>query len=104
MKRIAIHSLVLALAGTLHGQVYDFSAASAHMDANLAVYNNRVLVILEHDTKAPPARHPFHVRRRLHRLEIHCGTPVHPPHRDRSQRPPSRRSARGGLSAAFQAA
>lgn len=38
------------LTGKLHGQVYDFTAASDHLDANLAVYNNRVLVIVEHET------------------------------------------------------
>lgn len=50
MNRLAFHGLVIALAGTLHGQVYDFSAATSHLDANLAVYNNRVLVIVEHET------------------------------------------------------
>ena len=50
MNRLVSHGLAIALATTLPGQVYDFSAASAHLDANLAVFNNRILVIVEHET------------------------------------------------------
>ena len=51
MKRIAFSSLVIALGGIAQAQVYDFSAATTHLDSNLAAFNNRVLVIVEHETK-----------------------------------------------------